>query len=453
MKIVIAGNGKVGAVLADQLSALDHDVIVIDNIDQNLMYVENTLDVMCVSGNAASMSVLREIDIETCDLLIAMTGSDETNLVICLIAKKLGVTNTIARIRNPLYADSVNLIKEDMGLSMAINPEYEAALEIFRTLRFKSAGQVETLANTKVEVITCKVVTGTPVCGVQIKDVYKKVDAKIFICGVKREGNVFIPNGDTTLMDGDVISFVASPEDTHKFFKQMGYGTNRVSDITIIGGGRLAYYLSRMCLENGIPVKIIEKQKENCINLKDLLPGAEIILGDGTDTQLLDEEGVLNSAAVATATGVDATNLMISMYLSQNAPNAKLITKIKKSDFQDIMANINVGSVFYPKYITADKILKYISAMDNSLNSEMQSIYHVIDNQVEILEFLINPTSINLSIPIQELDLKSDILLANITRDGQDFIPGGTDTIESGDTLLVVTTRKDIKAFRDVFEW
>lgn len=451
MKIIIAGSGKVGAVLAEQLSKIGHDIIVIDIEERNLTYVENTCDVMCMVGNAAQASILKEAGAVKSDLLIAMTGSDETNLVICLTAKKLGVKNTIARVRNPIYSESIDLIKGDMGLSMAINPEYEAAGEIFRSLRFKSAGQVETLANSRVEVITCNIKDGTPICGHKVKDIYSIVNAKIFACGIKRDSNVFIPNGATELKAGDVMSFVASPEDTYHFFKTMGYDTRKIRNIVIIGGGRLGYYLGKMCLDNGIPVKIIDSNRDICLKLDESLPAADVIYGNGTDTNLLEEEKVLNASAIATVTGSDENNTLISMYLTSNAHDAKIITKIKKSDFEDILKNVDVGNVFYPKYITADHVLKYVCAMENSLDDEVQSLYHVIDNKVEVLEFLVKEGSANLGIPIMKLKLKKDLLLANITRKHNSFIPGGNDCIESGDTLLVVTTRHDISAFGDIF--
>lgn len=451
MKIVIAGCGKVGAVLADQLSSIGHDIIVIDIVEEHLFYVENSLDVMCVVGDAASRSILNEVNIDKCDLLIAMTGSDEMNLVICLTAKKLGVSNTIARVRNPIYADSIDLIKDDMGLSMAVNPEYEAAVEIFRSLRFKSAGQVEAVANSNVEVITCTIGENTPLKGTKIKDLYKVAGARIFACGIKRGSEVFIPNAETKFMKNDILSFVASPEDTFTFFKKMKYDTRKINNMFIIGGGRLGYYLGKMCLENGIPVTIIEKNRDTCRKIDVELPGAEVIYGSGTDTGLLEEEGVFNATAVASVTGTDETNILISMFLRENAPNAKIITKIKKSDFEKILQNINVGNVFYPKYITADQILKYVCAMDNSKSDEIQSLYHVIDNKVEVLEIMVKEGHPNLGITLQKLDLKKNLLLANITRQGSSFIPGGNDTLEAGDTILVVTTRQDIGKFTDIF--
>ena len=451
MKIVIAGCGKVGAVLADQLSSINHDVIVIDIEEENLFYVENSLDVMCVTGNAASVSVLNEVGIDKCDLLIAMTGSDELNLVICLTAKKLGVANTIARVRNPIYAESIDIIKEDTGLSMAVNPEYEAAQEIFRSLRFKSAGQVEAVANSSVEVITCTINQKTPLCGIEIKDLYKVAGARIFACAIKRGSEVFIPNAQTKFMDGDVLSFVASPEDTFTFFNKMGYDTRKINNMVIIGAGRLGYYLGKLCLENGIPVKFIEKNRETCKKIDIELPGSEVIYGSGTDIDLYEEENIYNANAIASVTGVDETNMLISMYLKTNAPNAKIITKIKKSDFEEIMHNVNIGNVFYPKYITADQILKYVCAMDNSKSDEIQSLYHVIDNKVEVLEILVKETHPHRGIALKDLRLKNNLLIANISRAGDSFIPGGEDTMEAGDTLLIVTTRNDIGKFVDIF--
>lgn len=452
MKIALAGCGKVGATLIEQLRKENHDVTIIDTDESRMAYVNDSQDVMAVVGDARSVSVLKSADVQDCDLMLAMTDNDEVNLMICLVANKIGVKNTIARVRNPVYRDTMGVINEDLGLSMVVNPDLEAAHEMFNSLCFKSADQVEHFAKSRNQIYTCSIEKGMPICNTTIADMSSVVHAHVFICAVKRDGEIFIPNGATKIQAGDRLSFVASHKDAEKFFKKIGKETGRVRNLTIIGGGRLGYYLGRLAVENGMPLKIVEMDPDICRQLNVSLPSAEIICGDATGTDLLEEEGILNAAAVATLTGEDSINLLLSMYLRKHAPEAKLITKVKKSDFEDLLYNIDLGSVFSPKYITADHVMRYVRAMQNVLENEVQSLCHVIDNKVEVLEFQIGKDAPFIGVPIKNLKLKKDLLLTDITRAGQSFIPGGNDTIEAGDSILVVTTRTGIYRIADIFQ-
>ena len=389
MKIALAGCGKVGATLIEQLRKENHDVTIIDTDESRMAYVNDSQDVMAVVGDARSVSVLKSADVQDCDLMLAMTDNDEVNLMVCLVANKIGVKSTIARVRNPVYRDTMGVINEDLGLSMVVNPDLEAAHEMFNSLCFKSADQVEHFAKSRNQIYTCSIEKGMPICNTTIADMSSVVHAHVFICAVKRDGEIFIPNGATKIQAGDRLSFVASHKDAEKFFKKIGKETGRVRNLTIIGGGRLGYYLGRLAVENGMPVKIVEMDPDTCRQLNVSLPSAEIICGDATGTDLLEEEGILNAAAVATLTGEDSINLLLSMYLRKHAPEAKLITKVKKSDFEDLLYNIDLGSVFSPKYITADHVMRYVRAMQNVLENEVQSLCHVIDSKVEVLEFQI----------------------------------------------------------------
>lgn len=452
MNIIIAGSGKVGTVLAMNLSAEDHNVTVIDPSPEKLEFVSSSLDVGCKVGNAASYDVLKSVDAQKADLLIAMTDADELNLLICLIAKKIGVKRTIARVRNPIYHKTANIIKNDLGLSMAINPEAEAASEMFRPLVFRSADQVETFSKSRTEILTFSVKEGSVLCDIKIKDLEKAAKAKILVCAIKRQGEVFIPNGLSDIKAGDVLSFLATRDEAQKFFKRTGYDTGRVKNLTIIGGGKLGFYLGRNAIEHGIPLRIIDKDPAVCSNLRSLLPRASIICADATNTALIEEEDLLSSSAVAVMTSVDETNILIAMYFKKNAPKCKVITKIKKSDFEDMVFNMDIGSVFNPKYITADRILRYVRALDESGADEVISVTHVINNKVEVLEFAVKPNMPMLGRPIKDLHFRKNFLLAAINRKGGTIYPGGTDCLEAGDNVIVVTTEKGVGSFSDIFE-
>ena len=451
MRIVIAGCGKVGTALAEHLCAEQHDIIVIDPKEERLNYLANTQDVMCLVGDAKSTEVLRSAGIENSDLILAMTADDEENLIICLIAKEMGVKNTIARVRNPVYEKSISVITDSLGLSMTINPDYEAAAEMFKSLRFKSANQVETFVKGKTEILTCYVRKGAPICNVKIKDVYSTLHSKVFFCAIKRNEKVFIPDGLTEIKEGDTLSFVASSDEADNFFRKMNYDIGRVRDLTIIGGGKLGYYLGKMAVENGIALRMIDKDLEKCKMLNAELPGVDVIYGDGMDLKLLEEENVLKSSAVACLTGDDATNTLISMYLSRHKQDLKVISKIKKSDFEDMLFNLGFGSVYNAKYIAVDRIVRYVRALGNAVEGEFRSLSHIIDNKVEVLEFVINEESPHIGEKLQDISFKKNLLITGIRRGARGFIPHGGDTIEPGDTLMVVTTINGISKFAEIF--
>ena len=451
MKITIAGCGRVGRAIARQLVKEHHDLIVVDNNPGNIDYIGNSLDVLPVLGDAASAEVLLEAGADKSELLIAVTDSDTVNLLICIIAKKIGIKQTIARIREPIYSHTIHLIKEDMGLSFVVNPERDAAKEILSSLMFKGAGQVETFAQGSIEIITFGVKDGNPISGMMIRNLSRFINRKILVCAIKREGRVFIPNGDDTIQAGDTISFVANRADAVHFFKKMKYETGRINDLTVIGAGKLGFYLAGMASANGIQVRLIDSDPVVCKEMDDLLPDVEIMCGDGTDLDVLEECGVFRASAVAMTTGSDEKNVLVSMYLSKTYPNIKVITKIKKSDFEDMLYGINIGNLYNPKYIAADRVITYVRAMSETLGNEVQSLCHVIDNKVEVLEFRINEPSEYLGVKLQDLRFRENVLLAGITRNTESFYPGGNDTIELGDNVLVVTTNKGITRFRDIF--
>ncbi len=451
MKIIIAGCGKVGTALAEHLCEEKHDIIVIDPDEQRLSYLANSQDVMCVVGDAKSTETLNSIDVSNGDLMLAMTADDEENLIICLIARQMGVKNTIARVRNPVYDNTISVIRDSLGLSMTINPDYEAAREMFKSLRFKSAGQVESFAKGRTEILTCYVKEGTPICNVQLKDVSKVIKSHVFFCAIKRNEQVFIPDGFTVIKPGDTLSFVASREDADHFFKMMNYDTGRIRSLTIIGCGKLGYYLGKMAIESGISLKIVDQDPEKCRMLDAELKVADVICGDGMDTKLLSEEEIKKSSAVACLTGSDATNTLISMYLRRKMPEAKIISKIKKTDFEDMLFNLGYGSVYNAKYIAVDRIIRYVRAMGNAVEGEFQSMSHIIDNKVEVLEFIVHEGCPHIGEKLQDIHFKKNLLIANVRRKGVTFVPGGSDTFEPGDTLLVVTTNQGISKFTELF--
>ena len=452
MNIIIVGCGKVGATLVNELAAEKHNIVVVDTDMEKLDEIGNTLDVMCVHGQGESVSVLKEAEVENCDLLIAMVRSDEINLLTCLIAKRLGAKNTIARVRNPIYADAVNLIKDDLGLSLHINPERATAREISRLIRFPSAIQIETFAKGRVEIMKYEVPEGSELHELRIHQLRPKLKTTVFICAVERGNEVFVPTGDFVLRAGDVISFVAPIRVANDFFTKVGALTTKIKNVVILGGGTLTYYLTKMLIESGLHVKIIEIDKARCEELSELIPEAIIIHGDGTNNHLLHEEHIENADAVLSLTGVDEQNVLMSLYAYQQVPDAKIITKIKHFDFDDVLKGMSIGSIIYPKHITADHILRYVRVMHNSWDASMESLHRIVDDRVEALEFRVRQKSEVVGIPFAELNIKKETLVACITRNGETFTPTGKDRIEMGDTIIVVTTQKGISRIEQILE-
>ena len=449
MQIIIVGCGNVGATLTEQLSKEGHNITAIDIDSHRVETVANQFDVMGIVGNGASFSVQNEAGIGEADLMIAVTASDELNMLSCLIAKKAGGCSTIARVRNPIYNKEIAFIKEELGLSMVINPEYAAACEIARLLKFPSAIKVDTFAKGRVELLKCKINEGSVLHGRPLTYLSSGLHCEVLICTVQRGGEVFIPDGNFELQEKDVISVVASSRKANDFFKKIGMTTNRIKTCMIIGGGETTYYLAKQLLPMGIGIKIIEQSKERCNELSELLPQAMIIHGDGTERNLLQEEGLPKVHSFVSWTSMDEENIMLSLY-AKSSSKAKTITKVHRIDYDKIIDSLDLGSVLYPKNITAEFILQYVRAMQNSIGSNVETLYQIIENKVEALEFRVNEQSELIGVPLKELRLKDNLLIACINRKGIVITPGGQDSIQMGDTVVVVTTNQGFNDLKDI---
>lgn len=449
MQIIIVGCGNVGSTLAEQLSKEGHNITVIDVDGSRVETVANQYDVMGIVGNGASFSVQNEAGIEEADLMIAVTTSDELNMLSCLIAKKAGDCSTIARVRNPIYNKEIAFIKEELGLSMVINPEYAAACEIARLLKFPFAIKVDTFAKGRVELLKCKIPEGSVLHGHPLTYLSSGLHCEVLICAVQRGEEVFIPDGNFVLQEKDVISVVASSRKANEFFKKIGMTANRIKNCMIIGGGETTYYLAKQLLPMGIRIKIIEHNKERCAELSDLLPQAMVIYGDGTERNLLHEEGLPKTHSFVSWTSMDEENIMLSLY-AKSVSEAKTITKVHRLDYDKIIDSLDLGSVLYPKNITAEYILQYVRAMQNAIGSNIETLYQLIEGKVEALEFRVNEQSRLVGIPLKELQLKDNLLIACINRKGVVITPGGQDSIQMGDTVVVVTTNQGFNDLKDI---
>lgn len=449
MNIIIVGCGKVGATLAEQLDQEGHDIIVVDNKASSVENITNFMDVMGIVGNGASYNVLLEAGIERADLLIAVTGSDELNLLCCLIARKAGKCHTIARVRNPGYNDEIEFIKEEMGLSMTINPELETAIEISALINLPSAIEIDTFAKGKVELLKFHVPEHSVLNNMKVMNLSSKLKSKVLVCIVEREDQVFIPSGSFLLQANDIISIIASHKTAIDFFQKAGIFVGRSKNVMLIGGGTLTVYLAQRLATSDIKVTIIEQNSERCEELSDLLPSARIINANATEKNVLLEEGIDDTEAFASLTNYDEENILLSLYAKKRS-SAKVFTKITRMTYDDIVGEMSLGVIINPKLVTADRILQHIRAMQNSKGSNVETLYKLVDNKVEALEFYVRSNAKLLGVPLEKLNLKPNLLVSCINRKGKIIIPNGQDHIEVGDTVIIVTTNTGLGDLNDI---
>lgn len=449
MKIVIVGDGKVGQALTARLAQEGHDIVIIDSSPKPLKSSVEAYDVMGVQGNGASYAVQKEAGVENADLLIAATSGDELNILCCMVAKKLGVSHTIARVRNPEYAEQLVVMKEDLGLSMTINPELAAAIETARMLRFPSALKLDSFARGMIELVEIKILENSPLLGHALNSLSGRLGIRILVCAVRRGDEVYIPTGDFVLQQGDKISITASPAELDNLFRKLHIFRHKVHNVMVVGGGRIAYYLTRQLLEMGMNVKIIEQDPARCQVLSDLLPKANIILGDGTERELLEEEDISGMDALVALTGIDEENVIISMYAGAMKVN-KIVTKINRMSFQEILDAAGIESVISPKGITVNQIVRYVRAMENSQGSNVETLHRIVDGRVEALEFRVRKNPEINGIPLKDLDTRPNLLIACIIRGRKVIFPGGNDTMEEGDSVIVVTTNQQLQDLSDI---
>ena len=449
MNIIIVGCGKVGSTLAKQLSKEGHDISIIDINDKVVEEFSNSHDVMGIVGNGAAYSIQKSAGIEKAHLLIAVTGSDELNLLCFLIARKAGNCETIAKVRNPIYYKEIGFIKEELGLSMVINPDYEAASEIARILRFPSAIDINVFNKGSVELLSFKLEKGSILHDMKVQEIRAKLKFDILVCMVERGEEVIIPNGEFIMKENDIISIIAPHKKATEFFVKIGMIKNPVKNSMLIGGGDISYYLAKRLIKYGIDVTLVEKDEKRCEELSELIPEAMIIDGDGTDNDLVMEEGITHAESFASLTGLDEQNVLLSLHASNNM-NGKIITKVNRITFDEVINNLNLGSIIYPKFTTMRYILKYVRAMNNSIGSNVETLYKIKNDKAEALEFYVNENSKLVGIPLEKLKLKDNLIICYIKRKGEIITPNGQDCIKKGDYVIVVTTNVGLQDLSDI---
>ena len=450
MRIFIVGCGKIGQTLARQLVDEAHDVTVVDTDGQVLEKIGNMLDVICYEGNGASYLALRDAGAGEADLVIAVTESDEVNMLCCLTAHKLGAKNTVARVRNPEYFDQLYFLKEDLGLSMVINPELTAAQEIARILRIPSAARVELFAKGRAELVSFRLPADSPVIGAPLSQLPQKLGARVLFCAVDRGGDVSIPDGPFELRAGDRVYLTGAAAEIAEAFRRMGMVSSRVRDVIIAGGGRITYYLANSLVRAGMRVKIIERDAERAAELGALLPKCTVLRGSMADHELLLEEGLAGADAFVALTGLDEGNILAAMYAASSGAR-KVIAKVNNENLTRLIRDSSLESAISPRDLTANRIVAYVRSVNASLeSSNVESLFQIVGGKVEVLEFRAGREGAYLRVPLKDLALRPGVLIACLVRSGRAHIPGGMDSIEPGDGVLVVTKDHHLTELSDI---
>lgn len=439
MRIVIIGAGKIGEAIVKHVSNEEHEVVIIDNNPDVIEKMVNKYDVMGICGSGVSYEIQANAGVEKSDLVIAVTASDERNMLACLVAKTMGVSRTIARVRDYNYTKQIHLMKDALGISLTINPELESSNEIMRIINFPEALKVDTFAKWNADLIELYIPEGNPLVGQPLYSIASKYQVKALVCAVCRGNEVFIPSGSFVLQAKDKIHVTASRNNARTLISKLGLSETKMKEILIIGGGRIAMYLGAELLKNRYRVKIIERDLARCEELSQVLKDATIIHGDGSDQNLLAEEGIVQSDVVVCITGIDEENIIISMYA--NKLNVKkVITKVNKPSFAGLLESIEMASVISPQEIAASQIVRYIRASENSRGNNIKTLYKLVNNQVEAIEFSATKSSKVLNVSLKNMKIKPNMLIAGIVRDNEVIIPNGDSMILDGDSVIVVTT-------------
>ena len=451
MNIIIVGCGKVGETLAAELNLGGNNVTIIDRDAAKVKAIANKLDIMGIIGNGASRTTQKEAGIDDADMLIAVTGNDELNLLCCIVAKKSAGCRTIARLKNPEYSTDASYIKNELGLAMVINPELAAAKEIARILNFPSAIKVDIFAKSRVELLTFKLPEDSRLAGMSIKDASMKLKTGVTFCTIERGDDAYIANGNFVFEGKDVISIIASPKQAKDFFSKIDYKIQPIKDVLIVGGSAISYYLISLLEKSGISCTVIEKDSARCNELATEFEKATIINADPSDEDTLKEEGIGRVDSFVAMTGIDEENIMLSLF-AKKAGTRKVITKVNRIDFDDIISHLDLDSIVYPKNITADIIVSYVRAMNNAGSSSIETLYNLNRGKVEAAEFTVLAGSPIVGIPLMNLSLKPDVLVAAIQRGKVQITPRGQDVIEPGDSVVIVTKDLELNDITDILK-
>lgn len=451
MRIIVIGCGTIGKTIIEHISKEGHNIIVIDNDKTTVEKLIEKYDVMGVVGNGASLEIQEEARVKNADLVIAVSSKDEINILACLVAKKLGAKSTIARVRNPEYRIQSELMKEELGLSMVVNPEEETANEITNIINLPTISKLEHFAKGLVNLVEIVIEDENPLINETLYSMSKKIHTKVLICAVERDNEVIIPSGNFKILKGDRISFTAESASLRSFLKELNLIKSPLKKVMIIGGGTTGFYLANNLLKNHCKVRLVEVNESKANDLAEKLPKASIIYADGTKHNVLLEEGIESCDAFVALTNVDEENIIVSLFANKVGVR-KVITKIKRDTLVGMTADLGISNKVMPKEVVASRIVSYVRAIANKRGSNVITLYKLVNNQIEALEFLAKKKERYYNKPLKELKIKENCLIACIIREGKVIIPNGNDFIQQNDNVVIVTTHKNFDDLADIFE-
>lgn len=451
MKIIVVGVGKSGFSVAETLTREGHSVTVIDRQGSVINGVSNFLDVICVEGSATNPETLMEAGAASADLLVAATRDDEANMVCGISARKLGTKNVIARVRDPEYLSQSGFLREALGLSVIVNPEYECAKEISRMLRFPGAARVDSFSKSSVEIVEYRIGADDTLDGLQLRQLPGKIKAKVLVSVVERGGEAHIPNGEFVLSNGDRLSIAGAPNELRRFFAEVGRYKKPVKSVLIMGGGRIAVYLTKLLAECGIAATVIEQNRARCDELCDLLPGTAVVCGDATRREVLEEEGLGSVDAFVALTGDDGDNIITSLY-AKNRNVDTIVTKVNRGHYNEILESSGLDRIVSPRVLLSAQMAMFARAMDNARGASMEALYKLADGKAEALEFKVGGDSACIGVSLRELKLKAGILICSVIRGSRSFIPDGSTCLMEGDHAIIVAPAGQIKKFDSILE-
>ena len=450
MKIILVGCGKIGVALIGALVAEGHDLVVIDNRREVLDELTNQYDVMCMEGNGADCEALLEAGVDKSDLFIAVTGSDELNMLMCFLAKRQGAGHTIARIRNPQYNDkSLSFLRQQLDLDLPVNPELLTAQELYHVLKLPAASKVETFSRRSFEMVELRLKDDSPLLGQRLMDLRSRFKAKFLICVVQRENEVIIPRGDFVLHAGDRIGLTADRAELWKLLRATGLAKRQAKNVTLLGGSRIAFYLAKMLLNSGTDVTLIDTDKSICHKFSDLLPGIRVYCGDGTQRELLQEAGLLEQNAFVTLTGMDEENIIVAYY-ARTQKVSQVIAKVNRDEMAAMAEQMGLESVISPKTVVVNVVLRYVRALQSSMGSSIENLYQLMEGRAEALEFIVQNETPYTGVPLKSLRLKKNVLIGGILRDRKAIIPAGDDMILPGDHVVVIAGHRRLNALEEI---
>lgn len=451
MRILVVGDGKVGHTLAEELISEDHDVVMIDKDEDVLRKTEDLLDALCIPGNGANAKTLLDAGVDKADIVVSATASDETNMLCCLIAKRLGAKYTISRIRDPEYNESLTLLKHELGIDMTINPERATALEISRLLRFPYASNIESFAKGHVELVEFRAQEDDAFIGLPLKALPAKLPnlPRVLYCAVERNGAITIPNGDFIIQEGDRVHVAGELTTITNYFRQLGRSAKRVKDVMIMGGGRIGYYLAKLLVPMGIHVTMIEIDEEKAVELSEQLPHVDVIHGDGTDQELLEQENLAGMDAFIALSDRDEENMMTGLYAHQQGVG-KVVVKSNRLAYKDIMNSLGLDSLVSPRIITCDTLLRYVRARVNGGGTSVEKLYRIVGGKAEALEFIAREGDPYIGVPLKDLSIRPGTLVAIILHNSKVIVPFGNDVIQAGDSVVIMACESGIRDLNEV---